>query len=109
MNHTFDLISSSLLCFAALLGFVYGMIRFFRPRQALYKKMVTCAIGCLFIERLYGIEQILVAGDGRAQAGSQARHATLQPRRHGCVPPIRQTQSPALMGEASAFAKALQL
>ncbi len=63
MNHTFDLISSSLLCFAALLGFVYGMIRFFRPRQALYKKMVTCAIGCLFIERLYGIVQILVAGD----------------------------------------------
>lgn len=38
MNHTFDLISSSLLRFAALLGFVYGMIRFFRPRQALYKK-----------------------------------------------------------------------
>lgn len=63
MNHTFDLISSSLLCFAALLGFVYGLIRFFRPGQALYKKMVACAIGCLFIERLYGIVQILVAGD----------------------------------------------
>ena len=63
MNHTFDLISSSLLCFSALIGFVYGLIRFFRPGQALYKKMVACAIGCLFIERLYGIVQILVAGD----------------------------------------------
>ena len=63
MNHTFDLISSSLLCFAALVGFVYGLVRFFRPRQALYKKMVACAIGCLFLERLYGIVQILVAGD----------------------------------------------
>lgn len=63
MNYMFDIVSSSLLCFAALIGFGYGLIRFFRPKQALYKKMVACAIGCLFIERLYGIVQILVAGD----------------------------------------------
>ena len=32
-----------------------------------------------------------------------AAHSFTQPRHHGCVPLIRQTQSPALLGEASAF------
>ena len=63
MTHSFDVFISSLLCVSALVGFVYAVIRFFRPKQALYKKMVACALGCLFIERLYGIIQILVSGD----------------------------------------------
>lgn len=58
MTRSFDLFSSSLLCFSALVGFVYTLVRFFRPGQALYKKMVACALGCLFIERLYGISAI---------------------------------------------------
>lgn len=63
MNRTFNIVVTNLLCLSALIGFVYGLIRFFRPKQALYKKMIACALGCLLIERLYEIVQVLVAGD----------------------------------------------
>ena len=58
-----DMICNALLCFGALTGFVYSLVRFFKPKEALYKIMVGCALGCLFIERLYGIVQVIVAGD----------------------------------------------
>jgi xanthosine utilization system XapX-like protein len=58
-----DIIGNAILCAGALLGFVYSLIRFFKPKKAMYMKMVGCALGCLFIERLYGIVQYLVAGD----------------------------------------------
>ena len=63
MNYQIELICNGLLCLAALIGFVYSLIKFFKPKKAMYKKMVGCALGCLFIERLYEIVQYVVAGD----------------------------------------------
>ena len=63
MIYEVEIICNSLLCLGALAGFVYSLITFFRPKKAMYKKMVGCALGCLFIERLYEIVQYVVAGD----------------------------------------------
>ena len=63
LNHDIELICNGLLCLGALTGFVYSLVRFFKPRKALYLKMVGCALGCMFIERLYGFVQYLVVGD----------------------------------------------
>ena len=46
-----------------MVGFIYSLIKFFKPKKALYKKMVACALGCLFIERLYEIVQYVIVGD----------------------------------------------
>lgn len=63
MNYEIEIICNSLLCLGALVGFIYSLIKFFRPKKALYKKMVACALGCLFIERLYEIVQYVIVGD----------------------------------------------
>ena len=58
-----DIIGNLILCVGALIGFVYSLFKFFKPHRAMYMKMVGCALGCMFIERLYGIVQYLVTGD----------------------------------------------
>lgn len=63
MNYDIEIICNSLLCIGALIGFIYSLIKFFKPKKALYKKMVACALGCLFIERLYEIVQYVIVGD----------------------------------------------
>ena len=63
MNYEIELFCNGLLCLGALIGFIYSLVKFFRPTKALYKKMVGCALGCLLIERLYEIVQYAVAGD----------------------------------------------
>ena len=63
MNYDIEIICNSLLCIGALIGFLYSLIKFFKPKKALYKKMVACALGCLFIERLYEIVQYVIVGD----------------------------------------------
>ena len=63
MIYEVEIVCNSLLCFGALTGFVYSLIKFFRPKRAMYQRMVGCALGCLFIERLYEIVQYVVAGD----------------------------------------------
>ena len=63
MNYEIELFCNGLLCLGALIGFIYSLVKFFRPKKALYKKMVGCALGCLLIERLYEIVQYVVAGD----------------------------------------------
>ena len=63
MNYDIEIICNSLLCIGALAGFIYSLVKFFKPKKALYKKMVGCALGCLFIERLYEIVQYVIAGD----------------------------------------------
>ena len=63
LNYHIELVCNALLFFAALFGFVYSLIKFFKPKSALYLKMIGCALGCLFIERLYEIVQYVVAGD----------------------------------------------
>lgn len=68
MTRSFDLFSSSLLCFSALVGFVYTLVRFFRPGQALYKKWlpvrwgVCSSSGCT--------ASLLYFGDQRVVGGS---------------------------------------
>ena len=63
LDYRIDLVWNALLFFGAVFGFVYSLIKFFKPKSALYLKMVGCAFGCLFIERLYEIVQIVVAGE----------------------------------------------
>ena len=63
MIYDIEIICNSLLCIGALIGFIYSLIKFFKPKKALYKKMVGCALGCLFIERLYEIVQYVIVGD----------------------------------------------
>ena len=63
LNYYVELICNALLFFGALFGFVYSLVKFFKQKSALYLKMVGCALGCLFIERLYEIVQYVVAGD----------------------------------------------
>ncbi|MBQ4045503.1 MAG: hypothetical protein II627_03550 [Lachnospiraceae bacterium] len=63
LNYHIELICNALLFFGALFGFIYSLVKFFKPKSALYLKMVGCALGCLFIERLYEIVQYVVAGD----------------------------------------------
>ena len=46
----------------ALFGFIYGGIKFFRPRQALYAQMITLALGCNAFGRLYYIVRLLTSG-----------------------------------------------
>ena len=46
MNYEIEIICNSLLCLGALVGFIYSLIKFFKPKKALYKKMVACALGC---------------------------------------------------------------
>ena len=63
LNYHVELFCNTLLFLGALFGFVYSLIKFFKPKSALYLKMIGCALGCLFIERLYEIVQYVVAGD----------------------------------------------
>ena len=63
LNYHVELFCNALLFFGALSGFVYSLFRFFKAKRAMYLKMVGCALGCLFIERLYEIVQYVVAGD----------------------------------------------
>ena len=58
-----DLLANIVFCTCALIAFIYASIHYLRPRQALYKKMLACAMGCIFLERLYELVQILIAGD----------------------------------------------
>ena len=59
----FDIIGNGIMCLCALIGFIYAASRFFRPKQALFKRMLASALGCLFIGRLYEIVQFIVVGE----------------------------------------------
>lgn len=38
MNYEIELFCNGLLCLGALIGFIYSLVKFFRPKKALYKK-----------------------------------------------------------------------
>ena len=46
----------------SLFGFIYGGLKFFRPRQALYAQMITLALGCCAFGRLFYIVRLLTTG-----------------------------------------------
>ena len=45
-------------------GFLFGAVRFFRPKAAVYAQMITLASGCMAAGRLYQVIRILTVGDG---------------------------------------------
>lgn len=55
----------------SLFGFIYGGLKFFRPRQALYAQMITLALGCCAFGRLFYIVRLLTTGyiTGSVQLG----------------------------------------
>lgn len=44
---TLILIANIIVCICAFIGFVYGMIKFFKPKKAVYAQMITLAVGCM--------------------------------------------------------------
>lgn len=59
----YDIIANGTLCLSAFAGFLYSLIKVFRKRRSLYLKMVGCALGCLFLERLSSIVEIIVTAE----------------------------------------------
>ena len=61
-----------IVCVFAFVGFIYGAVKFFSPRKALYGKMITLALVSVVIGRVYNIVRILSEGDftGRFQLGT---------------------------------------
>ena len=50
-------------CICALIGFVYGIIRFFKPKKAVYAQMITLATGCMAFGRLYQAVRLATGGN----------------------------------------------
>ena len=65
------LISNIVTCILAFAGFIYGIIRFFKPKKALYAQMITLALGCMAFGRLYQLVRLLTGGEifGEFQLG----------------------------------------
>ena len=57
------LIANIITCAGALGGFVFGLIRFFRPRAAVYPQMITLSCGVIVFGRLYQIIRIVTISD----------------------------------------------
>ena len=53
------------LTLSALFGFVYGVLRFFRSRSALYARMIVMGIGCAMLGRLFETLQLVTMGELR--------------------------------------------
>ena len=64
-------ISNIVTCILAFAGFIYGIIRFFKPKKALYAQMITLALGCMAFGRLYQLVRLLTGGEifGKFQLG----------------------------------------
>ena len=54
-----QIIINSVVCVCALAGLIIGVSSFFRKRQPLYSQLVTLAVGCAFLGRLYNVVVIL--------------------------------------------------
>ena len=60
---TLILISNIIICICAFIGFIYGIVKFFKPRKAVYAQMITLAVGCVAFGRLYQVVRLLTGGD----------------------------------------------
>ena len=55
---------ANIVAFAgALGGFIYGAVRFFRPKESIYALMITLSCGVTVFTRLYQITRIVVIGE----------------------------------------------
>lgn len=57
------LIANIVACGCAFIGFVYGVLKFFRPKKAVYAQMITLSVGCMALGRLYQVVRLLTVGD----------------------------------------------
>ncbi|MBQ4244809.1 MAG: hypothetical protein II702_07845 [Clostridia bacterium] len=57
------LISNIITCLCAFAGFIFGIVKFFAPKKALYAQMITLAVGCMAFGRLYQVVRILTGGE----------------------------------------------
>ena len=57
------LIANIIACVGALGGFIFGAIKFFRPRVSIYALMITLSCGVTVFTRLYQIIRIIVIGE----------------------------------------------
>ncbi|MBO7519627.1 MAG: hypothetical protein J6T73_02515 [Clostridia bacterium] len=57
------LIANIIICICAFIGFIYGMIKFFKPKKAVYAQMITLAVGCVAFGRLYQVVRLVTGGD----------------------------------------------
>ncbi len=53
------LLANIIVCIFAFVGFVYGAMQFFRHGKALYGQMITFALLCVVIGRIFNIARIL--------------------------------------------------
>ena len=60
---TLILISNIITCVCAFAGFIYGIIKFFKPKKAVYTQMIALAAGCAAFGRLYQVVRLLTGGD----------------------------------------------
>ena len=60
---TLILITNIIVCVCAFAGFIYGIVKFFKPRKAVYAQMITLAVGCVAFGRLYQVVRLLTGGD----------------------------------------------
>ena len=65
------LTANIITCVCAFIGFIYGMVKFFKPKKAVYPQMITFAVGCLAFGKLYQVVRLLTGGDiiGEFQLG----------------------------------------
>ena len=59
------LISNLITCVCAFAGFIYGIVRSFRPKKAVYAQIITLCAGCMAFGRLYQVVRLLTLGDLR--------------------------------------------
>lgn len=57
------LTANIIVCACALAGFIYGGIKFFRPRKPLYAQMITLSLGCITFGRLFYIVRLMTGGN----------------------------------------------
>ena len=57
------LIANLITCICAFIGFIYGIVKFFKPKKAVYAQMITLSVGCMAFGRLYQVVRLLTEGD----------------------------------------------
>lgn len=65
MNLVFAMSAWMFVC--ALIGTVYGALRFLTKRSALYLQMIACGVGCQMFARLFNVVYIALYGELRRE------------------------------------------
>ena len=60
---TLSLISNIFVCVCAYVSFIFGTIKFFQPKKAMYAQMITLAVGCTAFGKLYQVVRLLTGGE----------------------------------------------